>query len=141
MYAVFGVVGTFFFIVVVGGFLYLAIELIRTIRGFRQSVDSATQALQVIGPLLKSEELVRLSNALVLMGKLGTQMLQKMEALDKTIGLFYNFAVARGELDASARVGSTSEVAPTGGGRFFQHSEERAAAREAAAEQEEERVG
>jgi type II secretory pathway component PulF len=130
LYAVFGVIGTFFFLVFAGGALYFAVELMRTIR-------AATKAIEIIGPLLKGEELTRLTNAFILMGKQGAEMLKKMEALDKTIGLFYSFAVARGELDASARV--ASEPQPSGGGRFVGYDESKAAAREAAVQAQEER--
>lgn len=135
LYAVFGVIGTFFFVIFAGGGLYLAVELIRTIRGFRQSVDSATEALKVVAPLLKSEELTRLGNAMILMGKQGASMLQKMEALDNTIGLFYKFAVARNELDGAAHVSSATQA--PGGGRFSGMTEERAAVMEAAREAQE----
>jgi type II secretory pathway component PulF len=135
LYAVFGVVGTFFFLAIVGGGLYFVVELIRTIRGFRQSLDSATQALQTIAPLLKGEDFTRLSNAMILMGKQGAAMLQKMGDLDKTIGLFYQFAVARNEVDGAVR---SSSVAPSpGGGRFTGMTDERAAVMEAAREAQE----
>jgi hypothetical protein len=65
-----------------------------------------------------------------------------MEALDKTIGLFYKFAVARGEMDASVRSSSTvSDAQTASGGRFVTSSDEKAAAREAAEiQQEQERI-
>ncbi len=126
LYAVFGVIGTFFFLVFAGGALYFAIELMRTIR-------SATKAIEMLGPMLKGEELTRLTNAFILMGKQGSEMLKKMEALDSTINLFYKFAVARGEMDAATRVGAAaSDQQPSGGGRFVSYNEEKAAAREAA---------
>jgi type II secretory pathway component PulF len=125
VYVVFAMFGTFIFLIIAGGFLYFVIELMKTVR-------AATKAIEMIGPLLKGEELVRLTNAFILMGKQGASMLQKMEALDTTISLFYKFAVAKGEVDAMARVPSASDVTESGGGRFVQYNEEKAAAREAA---------
>jgi len=132
LYAVFGVIGTFFFVIVFGGAIYLAVKLVQTVHSFRQSLESATEALRAVAPLLKSEEFTRLGNAMILMGKQGASMLQKMEALDNTISLFYKFAVSKNEMDGAMR---TSAVAPApGSGRFSGYSEEKAAAREAAAE-------
>jgi type II secretory pathway component PulF len=130
VYAILATFGTFIFLIVAGGFVYFAYQLMSTVR-------AATKAIEMIGPLLKGEELTRLANAFILMGKQGAEMLKKMEALDKTISLFYSFAVARGELDASARVASAPEEQPAGGGRFVRYDEDKAAAREAAAQAQE----
>ena len=131
VYAILATFGTFIFLIVAGGFVYFAYQLMSTVR-------AATKAIEMIGPLLKGEELTRLANAFILMGKQGAEMLKKMEALDKTIGLFYSFAVARGELDASARVASAEpDAQPAGSGRWVAYNEEKAAAREAAAQAQE----
>lgn len=133
VYAILATFGIFIFLLVAGGFVYFAFQLMRTVR-------AATKAIEMIGPLLKGEELTRLTNAFILMGKQGAEMLREMQALDKSIRLFYNFAVAKNELDASSRVTSASDVQTDGaGGRFVTYNEEKAADREAAANAAQER--
>lgn len=138
-YAILAVFGTFFLLIIVAavvGFIYFAVQLVSTIR-------AVTKAIEMVGPLLKGEELTRLSNAFILMGKQGAEMLRKMEALDKTIGMFYKFAMTNAE--TMSRVSSdlpASDVQAAGGGRFIASSDEKAAAREAAeVQKEQERIG
>ena len=131
LYAILGMIGAF----VLAGLAYLAVMIIGTIRNLKQAVEAAAEATKAIAPLLKSEEFVRFSNAFILMGKQGADMLIKMEALNQTIGLFYKFAVSQNQVMTDARPGST--VAPGGGG-FVGYSDERAAAREAASRPPEE---
>ena len=133
VYAVLAMVGFLFFVLVLGGIAYLAFVVVRAVNRFRVSMDAATKALESVAPMLKSEELVRLSNGFVLMGrqgaeqvKVGMEMLEKMKALDKTIGLFYSFAVAKNDVE------HPGQASPSGGGRFSGYSDERAAAVEAA---------
>jgi hypothetical protein len=125
VYAVLAAFGTFLFLIVVGGIAYFAFQLMSTVR-------AATKAIEMIGPLLKGEELTRLTNAFILMGKQGSEMLREMQALDKTIALFYKFAVQNSELTASSRVVPTASDIESGS-RFVGYDEAKAAAREAAA--------
>jgi hypothetical protein len=135
-------VGFLFFVLVLAGVAYLAFVSIRAVNRFRVSMDAATKALESVAPMLKSEELVRLSNGFVLMGrqgaeqvKVGMEMLEKMKALDKTISLFYSFAVAKDEAE------NPGKARPAGGGRFSGYDEERAAASEAATKSTQEPPG
>lgn len=130
VYAILAAFGTFFFLAIAAAVVYFAIRMMGTIR-------SAIKAIEAIGPLLAGDQLTRLTNAFILMGKQGAEMIKHMEALDKTISLFYKFAIAQRELDASARIVSEPvETGASGGSRFVGYSEEKAASREAAAAQE-----
>jgi len=119
------------------GLGYIIYKFVSTVNALRTSVNQAaesvriaSQAMEKIAPLLKSEELVRMMNAFILMGRQGSEMLLKMGELNKTIGLFYKFAVSREGIAAEAR--GPAEPA-TAGSRFVPYNEERAAAAEAAA--------
>lgn len=122
IYALIGLMVFFFLLVVLGFFVYVAFVIMRSLKELRDTIKSATEALNAIAPLLKGEDLTRMLNAYVVMGKLGRDMIEKMEAVNRTISLFYNFAVA------------TNEMRPVGpgGGRFGGSTDEDAAAREAA---------
>ena len=122
LYSIIGMFGAF----VLAGLAYLAIQIIATIRNLKQAVEAAAEATKAIAPLLRSEEFVRFSNAFILMGKQGVDMLSKMEALNSTIGLFYKFAVQQNQVMAEAR------PATPGGGGFSAMTDERAADMESA---------
>lgn len=124
--AIFAAFGTFLFLLIIAAIIYFAVKMMGAIR-------SVIKAIEALGPLLAGDQLTRLTNAFILMGKQGAEMIKHMEALDKTISLFYKFAIAQKELDASARVVSEPVDTAAGGGRFVGYSEEKAAAKEAAA--------
>jgi flagellar basal body-associated protein FliL len=127
-YAVIAAIGMFFFLLVMGGVIGFVIFILRALGDIKKSLDSATQALQAIAPQFKGDEITRLANAMILMGKLGTNMVTKMESLDKVINLFYTFAVANKGIQEEVRSQTPS---PVGGGRFSAMSDDKAAELEA----------